>query len=182
MILWNLHFFSVCLHGISFLDWWFSLSFAPEFWSSRNYWFTDQFVFLWNLALQYLATTFSSFLYLFQLYSALLLASIFLNSLLSRTCVMHGSDLAQVRQRLSAWDSAAAAKCKSATESILAPTTSPGGEVLKILSVGHRLNLISRIQEITLARNFCSSNLDSNLNSAAWPMGCSGFICSETPK
>ena len=34
--------------------------------------------------------------------------------------------------------------------------SSPGGEVLKILSVGHRLNLISRIQEITLARNFCS--------------------------
>ena len=33
---------------------------------------------------------------------------------------------------------------------------SPGGEVLKILSVGHCLNLISRIQEITLARNFCS--------------------------
>ena len=30
------------------------------------------------------------------------------------------------------------------------------GEVLKILSVGHRLNLISRIQEKTLARNFCS--------------------------
>ena len=29
---------------------------------------------------------------------------------------------------------------------------SPGGEVLKILSVGHRLNLISRIQEKTVAR------------------------------
>ena len=25
-------------------------------------------------------------------------------------------------------------------------------------------------------------NLDSNLNSAAWPMGWRGFICSETPK
>ena len=34
--------------------------------------------------------------------------------------------------------------------------TSPGGEVLKILFVGHCLNLISRIQEKTLARNFCS--------------------------
>ena len=34
--------------------------------------------------------------------------------------------------------------------------SSLGHEVLKILSVGHRLNLISRIQEITLARNFCS--------------------------
>ena len=26
------------------------------------------------------------------------------------------------------------------------------------------------------------SNLDSNFNSAAWPMGCKGFICSEVPK
>ena len=26
------------------------------------------------------------------------------------------------------------------------------------------------------------SNLDSNVNSAAWPMGCRGFICSETPE
>ena len=34
--------------------------------------------------------------------------------------------------------------------------SSQGGEVLKILSVGHRLNLISRIQEKTVARNFCS--------------------------
>ena len=25
-------------------------------------------------------------------------------------------------------------------------------------------------------------NLDSNLNSAVWPMGCRGFICFETPK
>ena len=33
---------------------------------------------------------------------------------------------------------------------------SPGGEVLKILSVGHCLNLILRTQENTVARNFCS--------------------------
>ncbi len=33
---------------------------------------------------------------------------------------------------------------------------SPGGEVLKILSVCHRLKVISRIQEKTVARKFCS--------------------------
>ena len=34
----------------------------------------------------------------------------------------------------------------------LASRGSPVGEVLKILSVGHRLKLISRIQEKTVAR------------------------------
>ena len=33
---------------------------------------------------------------------------------------------------------------------------SPVGEVRKTLSVGHRLKVISRIQEKTVARNFCS--------------------------
>ena len=31
-----------------------------------------------------------------------------------------------------------------------------GGEVWKTISVGHRLKVISRIQEKTVARNFCS--------------------------
>ena len=33
---------------------------------------------------------------------------------------------------------------------------SQGGEVWKILSVGHSLKVISRIQEKTVARKFCS--------------------------